>query len=800
MDSYFGFLPNSASLLCISVRAINSRGVFNDQNPLKFAFPLLILQLFIAQFTALVTSILLKPIGMPLMVSQIIAGILLGPSFLGRIRIYLKTIFPFRSFVMLDTYSNFGTIFQIFMIGIQLNPVMLLSAGRKAMVIGTSVVVVPLTLSTTCALLIAATAGLDKKATQSLIAVGAAQSMSAFPIIALYLTELNILNSEVSRVAFSSSMMSGLLCFTLVTATTVLHVSRHKAAALFSIFCTSTILVGIVVFILRPLVIRMIKKIPEGKRMKEEHLSTIFLATIMLAWLCRISGLHVLFGPFVFGASIPSGPPVGSALVERLEYFNTWMIMPIFYTEHGMRMNFFRVGLKTALVVESVILISCIGKFFGAFLPALYYNMSYKDASLLGLAMNAQGFLELSMYKMLMDFQLIDYKTFEIMSASLVVVTAGLTPIIRYLYNSSMKYKLHNRRTIQQCEPNSELRVLACIFEQEHVPSVIHLLKASNPTKGSPINASIIHFVELLGRATPIVISHKVHRKQSAATAMSQKIINVFRRYEENNRGSISVHPYTVVSPYSSMHNDVCMLAHHKRSSIIILPYHKNLVTSVANGGIRTVNCNVLARAPCSVGILIDRGLLGGIKYVFANWASYHVVVFFLGGNDDREALAYGTRMSEHLTIMLTVIRFLPISDVEVTDAVEKALDDDMVSDFKGRTAYNNRVTYIEEEVKNGIGLVNVIEAMEDKYELILIGRRHNEHSKIIIDLTEWNKSELGTIADVFVTSSYGGKATILVVQQQISVLGIQRSEQEAPGSSPHYDTLPDEEFPISRG
>ncbi|KAF9622328.1 hypothetical protein IFM89_031131 [Coptis chinensis] len=781
----FNIYQSNITQECDFIYSSASLGIFN--NPFKFSFPLLEFQLFIASFTSIITSVLLKPLGMPTTVSQIIAflgyahddtdcidlclgGMLLGPSFLGRFQTYLHRVFPFLSFIVIDTYAVLGTIFQIFLIGVRLNPMMVLRAGRKSQVIGVLVVILPLALSVTCAcLLTSITQGNDKLNRPDLWRVGAAQSMSAFPVIACYLTELNILNTEFSNAAFSSSLVSGLLCFSLVTTYLTLNYARNKLAAFIMVILLSALVAMLVVFILRPAIIWMIKQIPAGHVMKEEYLCAVFIVVIMLAFLCRSARLHILFGPFLFGVIIPSGPPLGSALVERLEFFNTWMIMPMFYTEHGLNVNLFDVELTSTVLVESIILISCTGKFLGAFLPALYYSMSYKDATLLGLTMNAQGFLELSFFKTLMDAQVLDRKSFEILCGSMVVITGACAPLVRYLHTSSTKYKLHSRRTIQHSQSDTELRVLACIHDQENVPSIIHLLKASNPTKEIPINVSIIHFVELVGRASPILISHKVNKKPSAATACSQKIINVFKLYEETTRGSILLHPYTVVSSYAAMHNDVCMLAHHKRTSLIILPFHKVLATGVTNGGIKTMNSNVLDKAPCSVGILIDRGLLGGIKFVVANWLSYHVAVVFVGGPDDREALAFVTRMSEHPTIEVTVIRFLS-ADNRGNDTAERSLDEEAVTDFKFRTAYNNRATYMEEVVKDGLGVINVIELLGNKYELIVLGRRHDD-SPLIFQLTDWDKcSELGILGDTFLLSDYGGMATILVVQQQTTV------------------------------
>ncbi|KAF9605813.1 hypothetical protein IFM89_018638 [Coptis chinensis] len=224
----------------------------------------------------------------------------------------------------------------------------------------------------------------------------------------------------------------------------------------------------------------------------------------------------------------------------------------------------------------------------------------------------------------------------------------------------------------------------------------------TNPTKTSPINLNIIHFVEIVGHETPQIISHRSYeRSSSSPNIASQRIVSVFRSYEEKNKGRVSVVPYTVVTSYTSMHNDTLV---------------------------------------------------------------------FLGGADDREALAYAERISKHPNIKVTVIRLLKKSceyNLKKMSA-ENIFDEETLMDFKLRTTYNKRVTYIYEEVNNGVGVVSVICEMGDKYELIILGRHHDENSPLIIELTDFDKcSELGTIGDIFETSNYGGKATLLLMQQQ---------------------------------
>ncbi|KAF9604644.1 hypothetical protein IFM89_008975 [Coptis chinensis] len=142
---------------------------------------------------------------------------------------------------------------------------------------------------------------------------------------------------------------------------------------------------------------------------------------------------------------------------------------------------------------------------------------------------------------------------------------------------------------------------------------------------------------------------------------------------------------------------------------------------------------------------------------------------WFSWAADDREALTYTERMSEHPNIKVTVIRLLKKSceyNLKKMSA-ENIFDEETLMDFKLRTTYNKRVTYIQEEVNNGVGVVSVIREMGDKHELIILGRRHDENSPLIIELTYFDKcSELGTIGDIFETSNYGGKATLLLMQQ----------------------------------
>ncbi|KAF7844242.1 cation/H(+) antiporter 15 [Senna tora] len=213
---------------------------------------------------------------------------------------------------------------------------------------------------------------------------------------------------------------------------------------------------------------------------------------------------------------------------------------------------------------------------------------------------------------------------------------------------------------------DTKFRVLVCIHTPQNIPTIINLLEASNTTKKSPICIYILHLVELTGRTSAMLIVHDTRKPDCPALnrtqAQSDHIINAFENYEQHV-GCVSVHPLTAISPYFTMHEDICHLAEDKRVAYIIVPFHKQ---QTVDGGMEatkmayiTINQNVLANAPCSVGILVDRGLNGSNRLV-ANQCSHHVAMLFFGGPNDREALSYAWRISEHPGISLIAMQFVP--------------------------------------------------------------------------------------------------------------------------------------------
>ncbi|KAB1211549.1 Cation/H(+) antiporter 15 [Morella rubra] len=233
-----------------------------------------------------------------------------------------------------------------------------------------------------------------------------------------------------------------------------------------------------------------------------------------------------------------------------------------------------------------------------------------------------------------------------------------------------------------------------------NVLDIIDLLKVSHTTKISPLTIFALHFIGLTGRSSAMFIVHSTRKfgahNPSRAQADSNLIINALEAFENDNH-LVIVQPLTAMSPYRTMHEDICSLAKDRRVALILLPFQKHPTVDGRmedkNVAYRGINLNVLANAPCSMGIFIDRELARALRLGGPNDIVHcRFALLFIGGPDDRKALAYAWRMASHLEISLTVVRFLPgenVVDIEpgLMDEGHKMLSN--IADSERKTAIN---------------------------------------------------------------------------------------------------------------
>ncbi|KAL6533502.1 hypothetical protein OROMI_027614 [Orobanche minor] len=769
--------------ICLTLGMVNSRGIFRGSDPFDYAFPLLLAQLSLASLVILFTSYFLKPLGQPSMVIQILGGLVLGPSFLGRAAAFTALVYPFKGFVILDTLATFGYMVYFFLIGVQVDPWVLKRIERKDIYIGISTVSLALVLSLSGSfIVIAGKFPFANGVSTSLPAVATSSSVLGFPVIAHYLTELKMVNSEFGRMALSSSLISNLFGFCVVTALVITEQHPSEILAGLKMVGAGLGLAMVIVFVVRPIVVWKMRRHPEGESLKQGFIFMVFVGILVTGFISKALGLNIFYGPLVYGIALPAGPPLGSALMEKLDLITTWLFMPLYFVKNGLVTDIFAVHFGNYLLVQCIILLACIGKFLGASISSVYNRVPLREAIQIGLVMNVQGVLELGMFKMMKQNKAINEDPFIVLCISMLIVTATVTPILRHLYDPLRRHAFHKRRTMMDLKPDSDLRIVTCIHDQENVPAIIDLIETLRLTKRSQIHICLIHLVEMVGRAHPILIAHKLSKVSSRKSSTSKSIVNAFRLFQERHDKVITVHPFTAISTYATMHDEVCKMAIDRRASLILTPYHQRLATTgnigeSSEAGIKIMNDNVLGTAPCTVAIIVDRAPTMISQADLKNRCYIcRVAVFFMGGADDREALAIGARMVNNPNVKLTIVRILAEANAGTEDF---KFDNDVVNEFRSQMAGNKRVTYFEEAITDGTGTVAVIQSIEDHYDLIIVGRFHDTKSPLMLGLSAWEEdTELGAIGGMFALSDSNSSSKILVVQQQSSSLSGYRNNK----------------------
>ncbi|KAL5719884.1 hypothetical protein ACHQM5_012612 [Ranunculus cassubicifolius] len=760
---------------CVPYHLIPPRGWLRGDNPFDFSTPELMLQIAMSAFATRSIDFFLRRYGLCSYFSNAVGAVIIGPILLGNIKIIKESIFSNRSLYVLETVQSIGDLFYMFLVGLKMDFQMVNGSGRKAVLIGVSVGFAPLLVTTLTAFLFNILFSTTPKLC-SLYAVAISQGQTSFHVVACFLADLKILNSEIGRLAIASSMISNIFCWS-VMQTTVALVETSTVGR-----CKATLMIGsilglavLIVYVMKPIMHWMIQQISEGtNEMQEVHVFVIFLMVMVCAFLGQCMGHAPGMGPLLLGLTVPPGPPLAETIEDKLEPIVSSVFLPLFYVASCGKISSRVTDSRLAMFVVLIIVLAFATKMIGAVLSSIYSGVSSNDAVVLGLIIASQGLVDLIHFSRSLGYNYISVEVYTVLIYSSVMI-AGITSVsVKVMYKPSMNYLSYKKRTLGDNMQNTEFRILACIYSDSNVPSIIDLLKVSNVTDESPINLYLLHIIELQRIAPPFLISHKKNGNSSIYYNRSEHIFNAFQFFEEQYKDNFLVNAFSSLSPSTTMHQDICLLAVNKRVSLIILPFHRQFNLDgimEAKTATRNVNSSVLEVSPCSVAILIDRRRISSTSSITQSKSFFHIALIFLGGADDREVLTYGERMVENPNTILTVIRFSLISDTSNNPTKEKKLDAMVLQDFRSKYIGKEGINYREEVVTDGLGIVKAMREIEDKFDLIMVGRQHEKKTELFKGLSEWNEyPELGLMGDMLATSNMHEDVSILVLQKKLQI------------------------------
>ena len=372
----------------------------------------------------------------PPVIGEVLAGICLGPSLLGR-------IWPEASAFLLPTslapslaiVAQLGVIFYMFLVGLELNANLLRRQGHVTVAISHASIVVPFSLGALLAIwLYPQLSTSDVKFTAFALFMSVAMSITAFPVLARILTDRQLNKTDLGVMALACAATDDVSAWCLLAL--VVGVAQSQVAQALSVAVMTVIYIVVVFFVVRPLVARYLEK-PARNELNPTSLAIVLVGVLASAAATEAIGIHAIFGAFLFGAVIPHDSRIAQTLHEKLSSFVVTLLLPAFFALTGMRTEIGLVsGWQHWLICLAIIVVATIGKFGGTLAAARAMGLNWRDASSLGILMNTRGLMELIVLNIGLDLQVISPTLFAMMVLMAIVTTMATSPVLAMLVPS----------------------------------------------------------------------------------------------------------------------------------------------------------------------------------------------------------------------------------------------------------------------------------------------------------------------------------------------------------------------------
>ncbi|KAJ3701435.1 hypothetical protein LUZ61_005140 [Rhynchospora tenuis] len=751
---------------CPEAMKTTSEGVWQGDNPLHFALPLLILQICLVVVVTRSLAFVLKPLRQPRVIAEIIGGVLLGPSALGRSSTFLESVFPSRSLTMLDTIANIGLLFFLFLMGLEIDIRAIRRTGKSALVIAFAGIQVPFILSIGTSLVLRSTIIKGARQGPLDVFIGVALSITAFPVLARILAELKLLTTELGRLAMSAAALNDVVAWILLALAIALSGSGSPLVSVW-VLLSAAAFIAFLAIAIRPILAWIVRMSPEGEPVREIYVCGILLIVLVAGFVTDAIGIHALFGAFMVGIMVPKEGSFARLLTEKVEDLVSSLFLPLYFVSSGLKTNVSTIsGAKSWALLVLVIINACVGKIVGTVLVSLLVRIPVREAVAMGFLMNTKGLVELIVLNIGRDRKVLNDEAFAILVLMALFTTFITSPVVMAVYKPARPMAPYKHHTVECATGmDSEFRVMACFYTNRSIPSVINLIESSRGTKLHRLTVYAMHLVELSERPSSIsMVQTARFNWLSFWRRRGGKMVEVaFKAYQKLS--PVSLRPITAISHSSSMHDDIITCAFNKRVALIILPSHRMLQfdgsLEYTGHAYHVINERILRNAPCSVAILVDCGF-GGPAQVSAKDVNYSICVLYFGGRDDREALAYASHMAEHPGISLTVTRFMAANSLNVSQSSEDKTADEMaIETFKAKKE-EKTINYQERVVEDHAEVAAAIKDMGRCTDLFLVGWSSSVPPPL---LENQDSPELGPVGGYLASEEFSTRASTLVIK-----------------------------------
>jgi Kef-type K+ transport system membrane component KefB len=383
-----------------------------------------------------IVGLVFKRLGQSQVVSEMIAGVLMGPSLMGLLFPELSAyLFPAASQSIMFVVSQFGLVMYMFLVGVEFDRDLIASRLRSAAAVSAAGIIVPFALGGFLAFWLADDPTLFAARTtplQAMLFLGAAMSITAFPMLARIILEQGLTRTSLGTLALAAGSMDDAAAWC-VLAIVLASFKDAPSIAFYAIGGGALFAVIVLSWVRRWL--RPLGAIVEkAGTMSPDMLTSVLMLVMLGAWWTDFIQIYAVFGAFVMGVAMPRGK-FADELQRIIRPLTVAFLLPVFFVYSGLNT---KIGLVNTpylwFLTVLIMVLAIVGKGVACYGAARWHGEPHREAMAIGTLMNARGLMELIILNIGLRSGIIEPALFAIMVMMAIVTTLMTTPIFARIY------------------------------------------------------------------------------------------------------------------------------------------------------------------------------------------------------------------------------------------------------------------------------------------------------------------------------------------------------------------------------
>lgn len=384
----------------------------------------------------------------PDVLGEILAGVILGPTIFGRVAPELfNMLFPSQgaNAVALDAISNLAIVLFLMVAGIEVDLSTMWRQGRTGLKVGISSIAVPFSIGFALAMTLPGIFGTCGNTSPLIFSsfIAIALAISALPVIAKVLMDLDLYRSDLGMVVISAAIFNDLVGWMLFAV--IIGFSGNMSANSVSVAMTLIMVLGFATLVLtvgRTLIHRVLPSIQAYTRWPGGELSFAVILAIFGAAFTEWIGIHAIFGALLVGAAVGDSSHLRERTRFTIAHFVSFIFAPIFFAGIGLKVDFF--AHFDPVLVLTVLVVGCVSKIMGGAVGAIWSGLPRREVLAVGFAMNSGGAMEIIIGLLALQAGIIHQELFVALVVMAIATSMISGPLLRAVIKPAKPWRLHD--------------------------------------------------------------------------------------------------------------------------------------------------------------------------------------------------------------------------------------------------------------------------------------------------------------------------------------------------------------------